>query len=89
MNSKIIITLFSLFAELELDMISLRTKEALLAKKSQGIKLRNLKETLQKITELLGYGLSIRKMAKILGYTSYIALNTYINKRLLRQIDCD
>ncbi len=34
MNSKIIITLFSLFAELERDMISLRTKEALLAKKS-------------------------------------------------------
>src|SRR5688572_24189914 len=36
MNSKIIITLFSLFAELERDLISLRTKEALQAKKSQG-----------------------------------------------------
>jgi DNA invertase Pin-like site-specific DNA recombinase len=29
MNSKIMITLFSLFAELERDLISLRTKEAL------------------------------------------------------------
>lgn len=96
MNSKIIITLFSLFAELERDMISLRTKEALLAKKSQGIKLGKPKGTLQKskfdkdvekIKELLGYGLSIRKMAKVLGYTSHIALNTYINKRSLRQID--
>ena len=36
MNSKIIITLFSLFAELERDLISLRTKEALAAKKAQG-----------------------------------------------------
>lgn len=36
MNSKIVITLFSLFAEIERDLISLRTKEALSAKKSQG-----------------------------------------------------
>jgi DNA invertase Pin-like site-specific DNA recombinase len=31
-----VITLFSLFAELERDLISLRTKEALAAKKQQG-----------------------------------------------------
>ena len=80
MNSKIIITLFSLFAELERDMISLRTKEALLAKSK-------FDKDVEKIKELLGYGLSIRKMAKVLGYTSHIALNTYINKRSLRQID--
>ena len=36
MNSKIIVTLFSLFAELERDLISLRTKEALASKKRQG-----------------------------------------------------
>ena len=36
MNSKIIITLFSLFAELERDLISLRTKEALAAKRHRG-----------------------------------------------------
>lgn len=93
MNSKIIITLFSLFAELERDMISLRTKEALLAKKAQGITLGKPKGTIQKskfdkdvekIKELLGYGLSGRKIATVLGYTSHIALNTYINKRGLR-----
>lgn len=92
MNSKIIITLFSLFAELERDMISLRTKEALQSKKAQGIKLGKPKGTLQKskfdkdvekIKELLGYGLSVRKIAKVLGYSSHIAMNTYIKKRAL------
>lgn len=90
MNSKIIITLFSLFAELERDMISLRTKEALAAKKLQGIALGKPKGTLQKskfdkdvekIKELLGYGLSIRKIAKVLGYIGHIALSTDIKKR--------
>jgi DNA invertase Pin-like site-specific DNA recombinase len=94
MNSKIIITLFSLFSELERDLISLRTKEALSAKRAQGQILGKPKGTLQKskfdqnlekIKELLGYGLSVRKIARVLGYTSHIALNTYINKRGLRQ----
>jgi DNA invertase Pin-like site-specific DNA recombinase len=94
MNSKIVITLFSLFAELERDLISLRTKEALAAKKAQGQVLGKPKGTLQKskfdqnverIKELLGYGLSVRKIAKVLGYSSHIALNTYINKRGLQQ----
>jgi DNA invertase Pin-like site-specific DNA recombinase len=93
MNSKIIITLFSLFAELERDMISIRTKEALHAKKVQGVILGKPKGTIQKskfdkdiekIKELLDYGLSGRKIAKVLGYTSHIALNTYIKKRNLR-----
>jgi DNA invertase Pin-like site-specific DNA recombinase len=90
MNSKIIITLFSLFGELERDLISLRTKEALATKKASGLRLGKPKGTLQKskfdssqdrIKELLGYGLSVRKIAKVLGYSSHIALNTYINKR--------
>lgn len=94
MNSKIVITLFSLFAELERDLISLRTREAVAAKKAQGQRLGKPKGTIQKskfdkdlsrIQELLGYGLSVRKIAKVLGYSSHIALNTYINKRGLRQ----
>ncbi len=94
MNSKIVITLFSLFAELERDLISLRTREALAAKKAQGQRLGKPKGTIQKskfdkdlsrIQELLGYGLSVRKIAKVLGYSSHIALNTYINKRGLHQ----
>lgn len=93
MNSKIIIALFSLFAELERDLVSLRTREALAAKKAQGQPLGKPKGTLQKskfdkdvvrIKELLGYGLSVRKITKVLGYASHIALNTYINKRGLQ-----
>lgn len=91
MQSKVMVTLFSLFAELERDLISLRTREALAAKKMKGQVLGKPKGTLQKskfdkdidkIKELLGYGLSVRKITKVLGYNNHIALNTYINKRL-------
>jgi len=93
MNSKIIITLFSLFGELERDLVSVRTKEALAAKKAQGQTLGKPKGTIQKskfdphvdkIKELLELGLSVRKIAKVLGYSNHIALNTYINKRNIR-----
>ncbi len=96
MNSKIIITLFSLFAELERDLISQRTKNALAAKKAQGKSLGKPKGTLQKskfdkdvtrVKELLGYGLSVRKISKLLGYSNHIGLNTYINKRGLKQME--
>ncbi|CAM2830496.1 site-specific DNA recombinase; e14 prophage [Legionella steigerwaltii] len=93
MNSKIMITLFSLFAELERDLISLRTKEALASKKRQGIQLGKPKGTIQKskfdkdaekIIELLALGLSVRKIANFLGYSNHIGLNTYVRKRELR-----
>ncbi len=93
MNSKVMITLFSLFAELERDLVSLRTKEALAVKKSLGIKLGKPKGTIQKskfdlhkdkISELLILGLSVRKISRFLGYTNHIALNTYVNKRDIR-----
>lgn len=94
MNSKIMITLFSLFSELERDLISLRTKEALANKKAQGIQLGKPKGTIQKskfdnhidkIKELLVLGLSVRKIALFLGYTNHIGLNSYVNKRKLRE----
>jgi DNA invertase Pin-like site-specific DNA recombinase len=93
MNSKIITALFSLFAELERDLISLRTKEALASKKSQGVKLGKPTGTIQKskfdkdivkIQELLALGLSVRKIANYLGYSNHIGLNDYINKRNVR-----
>ena len=96
MTSKVMITLFSLFSELERDLISLRTKEALATKKAQGIKLGKPKGTIQKskfdkdvvkIKELLNLGLSVRKISIFLGYTNHIGLNTYIRKRSLREIN--
>ena len=95
MNSKIITALFSLFAELERDLISLRTKEALASKKLQGVQLGKPKGTIQKskfdkdvlkIKELLSMGLSVRKIATFLGYSNHIGLNEYINKRSIRTI---
>ncbi len=86
-SSKIIVAIFSLLAELERDLVSLRTKEALSAKKAKGIKLGKPLGTIQKskfdkdierIKELLSLGVSIRKSSKILGYSNYIGLHNYI-----------
>lgn len=94
MNSKIITAIFSLMAELERDLISLRTKEALASKKASGIILGKKRGTIQKsrydkdvgrIKELLNLGLSVRKIAKLLNVNNHISLNTYINKRNLHQ----
>ena len=77
-----------------LVLFSLRTKEALAGKKSQGIQLGKPKGTLQKskfdkdllkIKELLALGLSIRKIASYLGYSNHIGLNEYIKKRSIRK----
>jgi DNA invertase Pin-like site-specific DNA recombinase len=95
MSSKIIVTLFSLFAELERDLVSLRTKEALATKKAQGIQLGKPKGTIQaskfdkdreRIEELLRLGMSVRKIAKVMGYNNHIGLNTYIKKRKIREL---
>ena len=71
----------------------LNTKEALAAKRIQGVTLGKPKGTIQKskfdknretIKELLKLGLSVQKITKLLGYQNHIALNTYINKRKLQ-----
>ncbi len=93
MQAKIMITLLSLFAELERDLISLRTREALAAKKAQGIPLGKPKGTLQvsmydkdqqRIVELLSLGLSARKIVRHLGYGHPSSLHHYIQTRKLR-----
>ncbi len=92
-NSKATITLFSLFSELERDLISVRTKEALAIKKSQGqvlgkpigsIQKSKFDKDISKIKELLKLGLSVRKISKFFGYNNHISLNTYIQKRKLK-----
>lgn len=83
MTSKVMTTRFSLFAELERDLISLRTKEALANKRAQGISLGKPKGTVQKskfdqdiiiIKELLNLGLSVRKTAIFFGIAIILVL---------------
>ena len=80
--------------DLEKELMSLRTKEALTAKKLDGISLGKPKGTIQKskfdlqrdkIEELLSVGLSVRKIAKVLGYNNHIGLNNYVKKRNIRE----
>lgn len=94
MTSKVMVTFFSLFGELERDMVSLRTKEALAAKKFSGVKLGKPTGTIQtskfdmdleKIKELLSYKLSVRKIARYMGYPNYLSLNKYLNKRHIKE----
>lgn len=95
MTSKVMITMLSLFAELERDLISQRTKEALKTKKAQGQILGKPVGTIQgsiydkdkdRIIELLGLGLSVQKIAqKHLGLKYSSSLNNYVMKRRLRE----
>lgn len=97
MTSKVMVTMLSLFSELERDLISQRTKEALRTKKASGVHLGKPKGTIQKsifdkhkdrIVELLALGLSVRKIAKNhLSLHNYNNLNDYIKKRKLRPAD--
>ena len=91
--NKMMITILSMFAEFERDIISQRTKEALKGLKNKGISLGKPKNTIQKsifdkdkerIIELLGLGLSYEKVVKKhLGYGSASTLHTYVKKRNL------
>ena len=95
MTSKVMVTMLSLFAELERDLISHRTREALRSKKAQGQVLGKPKGTIQKsvydkhrdrIVELLSLGLSVQKIAqKHLGLKYSSSLGGYVNKRKLRE----
>ena len=94
MQSITMITMLSLFAQLERIMISQRTKEALAAKKAQGVVLGKPKGTLQqsiydkdreRIVALLRLGVSARRISTHhlrYGYPS--SLDYYINTRKLR-----
>lgn len=94
LQSLTMVTLLSLFAEMERMMISQRTKEALATKKAQGIKLGKPVGTLQEsiydkdrdhIVELLQLGLSIRRIATHhLNYGSPSSLHYYVTTRKLK-----
>lgn len=94
MLTQMVLKMIGMTISLEKDLMSLRTKEALTAKKLDGVHLGKPKGTIQKskfdlqrdkIEELLGLGLSVRKIAKILGYNNHIGLNNYVKKRHIRE----
>ena len=93
-QSLAMLTLLSLFAEMERMMISKRTKEALAARKQLGVQLGKPVGTIQssiydkdrdRIVRLLADGVSARKISKNhLGYGSSSSLDYYIRTRKLR-----
>ncbi|MGM0519074.1 MAG: recombinase family protein [Campylobacterota bacterium] len=94
MLTQMILGVISMTVNLEKELMSLRTKEALAAKKLGGASLGKPKGTIQKskfdkqrdkIEELLSLGLSVRKIAKLLGYNNHIGLNNYVKKRKIKE----
>ncbi len=95
MQSLAMLTLLSLFAEMERMMISKRTKEALAVRKQLGVRLGKPVGTIQnsiydkdrnRIIRLLADGVSARKIsANHLGYGSSSSLDYYIRTRNLRE----
>lgn len=89
-QSKVMVTMFSLFAEIERDLISLRTKEALAAAKSKGKILGRPKGTYKskldsQEDEILRYmklGVNKANIAKIVG-VSKSTLYSFFKKRKL------
>ena len=91
MQSKVMITMFSLVADLERDLISQRTKEALATKKADGIRLgrpagpgkSKLDPHLPQIQEFINKKVSLLSISKILG-VSYSNLFNFVKKRKLK-----
>jgi DNA invertase Pin-like site-specific DNA recombinase len=90
-TNKILITIFSMMAELERDFISERTKAGLQARKAKGIKLGKPKGTIQasmydkdkeRIMELYRLDVPVAKIVDThLSYGKYLSLKKYIERR--------
>lgn len=88
--NKVLITIFSMLAELERDFISERTKEGLRARVAKGIKLGKPQGVIQasmydkdkeKIFHLYQLGVPLQKIISThLGYGKYLSLKAFINK---------
>jgi len=91
-QSKVLTFAFSLASEIERELISQRTKEALAKRKAEGKKLgrpkgsynSRLDEKREYIEELVSKGVSISSIAKILG-VHYNTMRNYIKSRKLRK----
>jgi DNA invertase Pin-like site-specific DNA recombinase len=92
MTNKVLVTIFSMLADLERNFISERTKEGLKARKDKGIQLGKPKGVIQasiydkdkdKIFHLHKLGVPLNTIIKThLGYGKYLSLKNYIEKRI-------
>lgn len=91
LQTKVTVTLFGLFAEIERDLISQRTKEGLAAARAKGKQLgrpkgslsqSKLDERREEIERLLGLGVSQASIAKITG-VNRSTLHRFIRSRKL------
>jgi len=92
MTTKVMVTMFSLFAELERDLISERTKRALEAKKAAGVKIGRPKGATSaskldgmeiQIAELLQKKVSLTSIAKIFDVSRGTAYNFIQSRKLM------
>ncbi len=90
-ESKILSTMLALVSEIERDLISRRTKEALAAKKAKGFKLgrpkgvpgrSKLDGKQEEIKSFIDKGLNTTALAKIYG-VSWTAMRNFLNKKVL------
>ena len=95
MQTKVMVTMFALFAELERDIISERTKMALASLKFRGVKLGKPVGTIQKskldgredaIRHFLQHRVPIAAIARMLG-VHRITLTDFINSRKLKLVN--
>ena len=90
LHSKVFAMAFSIAAEIERELISQRTKEALARRKAQGKPLgrpkgsysSRLEQHRKQIEEFLSKGVSISSIAKIIG-VPYSTLRSYLKRRNL------
>ena len=92
-TSKVMVTMFSLFSELERDMISQRTKNALAAKKEAGVILgrptgsqspNKLDDKKEEILKLLNMDIPKATIAKLVG-SKRATLNYYLTTRKIKK----
>ena len=89
-ESKVLSTVLALVSEIERDLISKRTKEALALKKSKGFKLgrpkgvvgkSKLDDKLEEIKDFRNKGLNVTALAKIYG-VSWTCMRNFLNKKV-------